>query len=307
MAKPASISIKDEKAWFRYMPIRTEVKSTGAYVPHAGFTVVPPNVPYPPYRREHSPDHFFTWEHGRTLANYQFVYITRGAGVFDSRPSGSLPVRAGDIMVLFPQVWHRYHPLPGTGWDEYWIEFDGEYTRQLMARGKFSPEHPIQHIGVRDDVLDLFLKAIELLRREPPEYQLLLGTLALHVIAHVLSALKNRTHEDRPVAEIIREAKRWLVCQPIQSENLDHLAARLNLSYSSFRRLFKAETGFSPRQFALEARLRKAADLLLRTDTAVHLVAEQCGMNSVYYFSRLFKKKTGLPPTAFRQRRRKAS
>ena len=305
MAKPAHSFVKDNKAWFRYMPIRADIKAMGAYVPHAGFTVVPPNVSYPPYRQEHAPDHFFTWERGRALANYQFVYITRGAGVFDSKPSGRQPVRAGDILVLFPQVRHRYHPLPHTGWDEYWIEFNGEYIRRLMARKEFSPEQPIQHIGVRDDILDLFLKAIELLRREPPEYQLLLGTLAMQVIAHALSALKHKTHEDRPLAEIIREAKRWLVRDPIQSENLDQLASRLNLSYSSFRRLFKAETGFSPRQFALEARLRKAADLLNRTDIAVHQIAEQCGMASVYYFSRLFKKKTGLAPSDFRKRQRR--
>lgn len=299
MAKPAQLLASDQKAWFRYMPISLEVKSLGAYVPNAGFTVVPPHVPYPPY--EHPPDHYFTWQRGRTLPTYQFVYITRGAGVFDSKPTGNRPVRAGDLMILFPQVWHRYRPVTETGWDEYWLEFDGDYIRRLMAREEFSPEQPVQHLGVRDEILELFLKAIGLLRNEPPEYQLLLGTLATHTVAHVLSALRQRSHEDRSVAEVIREAKRWLVSEPAQAENLDQLASRLNLSYSSFRRLFKAETGFSPRQFALEARLRKAADLLNRTDTPVNVIAEQCGMESVYYFSRLFKKKTGLAPTAYRR------
>jgi AraC-like DNA-binding protein len=305
MAKPAPLPLKDKKAWFRYMPVKATSKSMGAYVPHAGFTVVPPHVPYPPYEQEHLPDHYFTWERGRTLSHYQFVYITRGTGVFESKPGEPQPVRAGDLLLLFPGTWHRYRPVPRTGWDEYWIEFDGDYLRRLMSRREFSAEQPVQRLGVRDDLLDLFLKALELLRHEPPEYQLLLGTLAMQIIAQVLSALKSKTSEDRQLTEIIREARRWLVCQPIQSENLDQLAARLNLSYTTFRRLFKAETGFSPRQFALEAQLRKAADLLNCTDIPVHRIAEQCGVDSVYYFSRLFKKKTGLAPTAYREAHRK--
>jgi AraC-like ligand binding domain len=174
------------------------------------------------------------WEYGRTLPTYQFVYITRGVGMFDSKLTGSQPVRAGDLMVLFPQLWHRYRPLADTGWDEYWLEFDGDYIRCLMARDDFTPERPVLHIGVRYDVLDLFLKAIDLLRNEPPEYQVLVGTLAAQAIGYVLSALKQISYEDRPVAGVIREAKRWLVCEPIRNENLEHLATRLNMSYSVF-------------------------------------------------------------------------
>jgi AraC-like DNA-binding protein len=296
---------EDEKTWFRYMPPNPEAELWGAYVNNVGFQVIPPNTVYTPYNEVHPPDYRDPWEPGRIFHSYAFVYITRGAGEFDSKPSGRRPLRAGDLFVIFPDVWNRYRPFLETGWDEYWLQFDGDYIRRLMAREEFSPEDPVHHIGARDDILDLILKAIELSREEPPRYHLLLGTLATQAIARLLSALKHQRQEGRPVPEIIREAKRWLVSEPAQ-ENLDRLASRLNMSYTSFRRLFKAETGFSPRQFALEARLRKAADLLDRTDTPVHQIAEQCGMESVYYFSRLFKKRTGLAPTAFRRLHGKA-
>ncbi|HTV41029.1 MAG TPA: AraC family transcriptional regulator [Candidatus Sulfotelmatobacter sp.] len=291
---------KDEKTWFRYMPISLGVKSSGAYVKNVGFAVIPPNIAYSPYNDVHPPGYRDPWTPGRVFPSYAFVYITRGAGEFDSKPSGTLPIRAGDLFVLFPHILNRYRPLREVGWDEYWLEFDGDHIRHLMLRGEFSPERPVHHIGLHDDILDLFLKSIEVLRNEPPEYELILGTFATQAIARLLSVLKQKNQEGRAIPEIIREAKRWLICEPAR-ENLDHLALRLNMSYMSFRRLFKAETGFSPRQFALEARLRKAADLLDRTDMPVHQIAEQCGMESVYYFSRLFKKKTGLTPSAYRR------
>lgn len=291
---------RGERAWFRYIPISPEWKSSGAYVPAAGFAATPPKAPYPPCGHRHPSSHDFMWEFGRTLPTYQFVYITRGAGVFESKSSGIQSVHAGDLIVLFPQVWHRYRPLADSGWDEYWLEFNGDYLHRLMAREEFAPKSPLLHIGVRDDLLGLFLKAIDLLRNEPPEYRVLLGTLAAQAVGCVISSLKQKSYEGRSVADVVQEAKQYLACEPSRQKNLDHLAARLNMSYSSFRRLFKTETGLSPGQFALQAKLSKAAHLLSQTNLPVHRIARQCGMESVHYFSRLFKQKTGSTPTSFR-------
>jgi AraC-like DNA-binding protein len=86
--------------------------------------------------------------------------------------------------------------------------------------------------------------------------------------------------------------------------NLNDLASQLKVNYTTFRHRFKTETGISPRQFALEAKIRKASNLLTGTEAAPGAIAELCGINSAY-FSKFFKKKIGLTPTAFRQRHRK--
>jgi AraC-like DNA-binding protein len=283
--------------WHRTLRVSPRVKSLGAYVLGAGFATIPPHSPYPPYQRMAG---YACATRGRTLPAYHFVYITRGAGIFASKSCHNEPVQAGDIFILSPQVWHRYHPSPKTGWSEYWIDFDGDYIRRLMAHKEFSKDEPVCCIGVQESILDLFLKAIELLKNKPTEYQLLLGALAAQTIVQVLSALKRQSHENRSDAAIIREAKRWLIHESTQSENLDDLASRLKISYSSFRKLFKAETGVSPHQFVLEVKMQKASNLLAGTEVALHLVAEQYGMEPGY-FSRLFKKKIGLTPSAFRQ------
>jgi AraC-like DNA-binding protein len=289
----------ETRGWFRYMPISPEAKAWGAYTRTGGFAVALPGAPYPP--RQHPKDHHFRWETGRVLHSYCFVYITRGEGTFDARPGGRQLVRAGDLLVLFPEVWHRYRPLDHTGWEEYWLEFDGDYIRHLMIRREFEPAHPVLHVGLRENILELFLQSIQLLRQEPPEYQSLLGTLATQIIARALSALKERRDQQRPVHELIREAKQLLVGRPMRKKNLEAVARRLNMSYSSFRRLFRAETGFSPGQFALETQLQRASEMLVHTDIRCGEIAEQCGFESVYYFSRVFRKKRGQTPTAFRK------
>ncbi|HEY1790252.1 MAG TPA: AraC family transcriptional regulator [Verrucomicrobiae bacterium] len=290
----------DKDSWFRYLLVTPKAKSLGAYVRGAGFASVLPRSPYPP--NGHSNGHASVMA-GRTLPCYQFVYITHGSGVFSSQTHQNEPVGAGDMIMVFPQVWHRYAPLPDTGWREYWIEFDGDYVRRLMTQTGFTPDSPVQYLGIHDSILDLFLKALAWLKNEPPEYPLLLGSLATQMIAQALSTAKWQSQNGQSDAAIIREARRWLIHDPGSAENLSDLASQLNVSYSTFRHRFKAETGISPRQFALEARIRKASNLLARTEAAPHAIAELCGMES-HYFSKWFKKKIGLTPTAYRQRHR---
>jgi AraC-like DNA-binding protein len=291
----------NQGSWFRSLSVPPKVKSLGAYVRGAGFASVPPGSPYPLIRQPVAGRASVIT--GRTLSTYQFVYIIDGSGVFSSEFHRDEPIRTGDIIMLFPQVWHRYHPLQNTGWKEYWIEFDGDYIRRLMDHTGFNSDAPIQYVGINDAILDLFLKVIAHLKNEPPEYPLLLGSLAAQMVAQVLSTVKKPGQNSQSDGAIIREARRWLIHDSGSTENLRNLASQLNVSYHTFRHRFKAETGISPRQFALEARLRKASDLLLRTEAPPSAIAELCGMNS-QYFSKLFKKKIGLTPTAFRQQRR---
>ena len=53
--------------------------------------------------------------------------------------------------------------------------------------------------------------------------------------------------------------------------------------------------------FVKEARLRRAADLLRRTDLPVKVVAHRVGYASRSYFSRAFKAYYRMDPVAFRR------
>jgi AraC-like DNA-binding protein len=235
------------------------------------------------------------------LHSYQFLYITRGKGVFESSHCASQPIKAGDLFIVFPEVWHRYRPNEETGWDEYWVEFDGDYVRRLMLHTVFKPEEPVLSIGMQQPLLQLFMEAVDTIRCQPAEYQYLLGALAAQIIARTLSATKQQSYEGRPVDQVIREAKQLLSRVNTTTVPLEQFADQLHMSYSAFRRLFKTQTGFSPRQFALEVCLRRAKDLLQHSNKPVHAIAEELGFESTPYLSRFLKKKTGFSPSELRK------
>ena len=85
--------------------------------------------------------------------------------------------------------------------------------------------------------------------------------------------------------------------------DLNLCSHQLGICYSSFRRLFKQQTGSSPRQFALHVCLERARAHPLHTEKPIYLIAEDLGFESAAYFSRIYKQKTGTCPRELRQGR----
>lgn len=85
------------------------------------------------------------------------------------------------------------------------------------------------------------------------------------------------------------------------SMRLESFAGQFDICYHSFRRLFKRRTGLSLRQYALDARIHRAKDTVLRSDKPIHEISKELGFTTASYFSRLFKKKTGHWPSELRR------
>lgn len=82
--------------------------------------------------------------------------------------------------------------------------------------------------------------------------------------------------------------------------SVDQLSQLLFMDASNLYRKVKALTGLSPVQYIQSLRLRVAKELLRESDESITQIALSCGFNSSAYFSRVFKKDTGMTPSSFR-------
>jgi len=80
--------------------------------------------------------------------------------------------------------------------------------------------------------------------------------------------------------------------------SIDALARRFKLSCPHFRRLFRAHTGRSPKEFVTSLRISKAKELLSHGHP-IKEVADLVGYEDIFYFMRVFKKATGISPGKF--------
>ena len=95
--------------------------------------------------------------------------------------------------------------------------------------------------------------------------------------------------------ELLRETE-----EPTLS--IRQVAREVGMSPYHFIRLFKAVFGETPKQCQLDARLEKAKNLLLMTDSSVTEVCLEAGFSSLGTFSYVFARRVGLAPTIYRQK-----
>lgn len=86
-----------------------------------------------------------------------------------------------------------------------------------------------------------------------------------------------------------------------QTITLKKLADYNNLSASHLSRIFKEETGYSPIDFFIHLKIKKACQLLDMTNLSIKAIAARLGYSDQYYFSRIFKKIMNLPPSKYRK------
>lgn len=88
------------------------------------------------------------------------------------------------------------------------------------------------------------------------------------------------------------------------SLDLPQLARRAKLSPSRFSAVFRRALGVAPSRHLQARRMARAESLLIASDAAVQDVAAQSGFGDPFHFSRLFAKRHGLSPRAYRERAR---
>jgi AraC-like DNA-binding protein len=284
-----------------YNPPGRDALIWGVRVLDAGFEAFPPGTPYP--AKEHHPaPYLYDWEKGRVFSEHQFLAITRGRGILETATCPHLELQAGDLFILFPGEWHRFRPTLETGWDENFVGFDGDYARHLM-HSFFTPGEPILRGAATKETVALIRKiARQTLDTSPETAPLVFADMITLITRLVLFTRVHASSERRAARLKINAAREQIIGQAFQRIDFRGLAASLGLSYTVFRRLFQKETGHAPLEYQLEIRISRARVLLEQTDLSVTEIALQTGFANVFYFSKMFSKRTGQTPSAYRKR-----
>lgn len=220
----------------------------------------------------------------------RFVYITRGKVCFHL-PKGKLWAAAQDMVYL-----------PGdTAYNSVWQEDSAFMVVDLqlqnadgqLIRFEDAPSvlfHDTHHIyaGLLSDLAGIAESS------EPFDW---LQRLSLSFKLLYEMARDTNKKELNEQSRRIKPALTYLDSNYASNFPVDHLAMMCSLSVVSFRRIFLACKGISPVEYRNRLRIRKAAELLKTGLYSVGEAAETVGIQDIKYFSKLFKRYTGLNPS----------
>lgn len=289
----------EQGADFKYLITNEKDKRFGLYVNAVGFQAIKAGSAYPP--RNHPEEYYFTTQKGRTLHEYQLVYITKGKGTFSSESTPEQEVSKGQLLVLFPDEWHTYAPSTKTGWNEYYIGFEGEIANKLMQENFLTKEKQVLDIGINEELVSLFRRALDIAEADRTASQQYLSGIAMHIIGCLLSITQNKLYEEMDNAAQKIESAKIIMQENIFKEiDAEELSAKLGLSYSWFRKVFKEYTGYSPAKYFQELKLRKAKQMLIESPLTIKEICYELNYTSAEHFFTVFKKQTGYTPTEYR-------
>ena len=277
----------------RHLPEQVEHLKWGWILKSYGETEIVPFSNYP--APHHDESYQFSWERGRVLEEYQIIYISKGEGTVECGANQNLDLQAGQILILYPGVWHRYRPAPESGWNEHWVGFSGPHADFVMSQ-VFDPENTILSLlpEHRDSFLRIFQEFLNHCKDPSVSHGIICGKL-MELLGTIHS------HQEYPVGADHQDAmlsKGLSILQQRAFQNVDlvELAHELNVSYSHFRASFKKFTGLSPRHYQINIRLNMAKTLLVESELSIQQISEKLLFEQPSYFHRLFKKHTGKTP-----------
>ncbi|MEU9733038.1 helix-turn-helix domain-containing protein [Streptomyces sp. NPDC048002] len=107
-------------------------------------------------------------------------------------------------------------------------------------------------------------------------------------------------HPPVPRGSTLEPVLEWIEDHLAEEVTLAAMAARSGMSERTFGRRFREQTGTTPLQWLLRARVRRAQYLLENSDHPVERIAQQAGFGSPTAFRERFRRTVGTTPYAYR-------
>ena len=237
----------------------------------------------------------------RVYGAYALMCVTHGAGEY--RDTGGVRERlvSGSVVSVFPELPHWYGTGRGKLWNEIYLTFRGAQFDLWRTAGLLDATRPIAHPGT---TFATRLRAFVQTLAESSHPTLADQTRCFGAFGNLLADLVPATASAQnapPVPDWLTQAKGLLTSASAETADLPTVAAQLNLSYETFRKRFQKETGVSPAQYRLAARIESAKRLLAYAPQMTNRqVASMLGFADESHFSKQFRQMTGTSPRTFR-------
>jgi len=232
----------------------------------------------------------------KSYNSFLVLMVLKGKGYVEQGGRRSL-LTEGSIALLDCYSEHIYGT--DTGWEIIWCHYDGAMARpyyESVAQDNnciLTLQNPYTAQRNLEKLYAMFHEAGKAMEAVISKYiTIVLTEFMINTSGDITENAQSGTTEN--ILAYIAEN----VSKPL---TLEHLAQKASLSPFYFTRVFKKETGYTPHEYLIIARLNAAKYYLKTTDLPIKDISIQCGFASECTFCTTFKRVIGTTPLLYRR------
>ena len=241
-----------------------------------------------------------------TLHTHPFTelfYVVDGKGEFNIQ-SQRFPVKPNDFVIINPQVEHTELSSPDEPLEYIVLGINGLSFSNLTPVSEGG--HPFSFFNLRDEQKDI-LRYLNAMVQEATSQSMSYELVCHNLLEILLIKILRHQHFDLEVGKQSKATKdisfikHYLETYYHESIQLEDLASMTHLSRFYISHSFKKEIGMSPMEYLIAIRIKESKILLRTTNYSISQVADIVGFTTPTYFSKQFRKSTGISPTDYRE------
>lgn len=258
-------------------------------------------------------------EYGATLfpnhwhKHIELLYVVYGQAIFECN-GVPIPVGPGSLVYVNGNDLHTgictsddlfYYALifdPAVLQSSSVDAIETKYMLPLLHNGVVFPNQ----VDQAEPLTARFLSIVKELKEREPGYEMAVKSDLYRMLTEMLRSstgqmmtVKNRQNRMRQL-ERLTPVLSYIEEHYHEELSVELLSEQAGLSRFHFSRLFKQLTDKSVTAYVNDIRIRQADYLLRNTQQTVSDIALAVGYRDIYYFSRMYKKCRGIPPSEVR-------
>ena len=229
--------------------------------------------------------------------HYLIHHIVTGKGYYHC--NGKLyTLKAGDSFLIYPnhEVW--YYADKENPWEYSWIGFTGNDAPSILKATRFTPSFPVTYNNIHSGEINQRMNQIYNTRGNDFINSVEMAGYLYMLLAMYMREAENKNKLSRKESYVIKTIE-YISSNYSSPITVNDMAAYVGLSRSYLCRAFQAVLNKSPKEYLSEYRIKQACYLLTHNEMSMIDIAESVGFENSLYFSKVFHKQMGMPPTEY--------
>lgn len=208
-------------------------------------------------------------------------------------------LQAGDLFLIKPSQLIVYAADSEDPWEYCWVGFNGACANKLAAQLPFTDLAPIHHARDSRALEDAMMNIYHARGLEPQDEAAMVGYLYLFISELMKETREAEPHSTSSSSQYVLNAIKYIQFNYSHDISINDVAKSVGVSRSHLYRVFMSNVGKSPIDYLTEYRINEACNLLRSSNLSIAEVAISVGFFDQFYFSRVFKKAVGIPPSKY--------